>query len=137
MYKFSKRSRDNLATADVKLQTLFNEVIKKIDCTVICGKRTIEEQFELYKKGRLFKDGKWVKVGTTVTNIDGKLKKSKHNYSPSKAVDVVPYPLDWNDLDSFKRLGEVVKSTAKELDIEISWGGDWISFKDYPHYEIK
>lgn len=137
MYKFSKRSRDNLASADMKLQTLFNEVIKKIDCTVICGERTIEEQFELYKKGRLFKDGKWVKVGATVTNIDGKLKKSKHNYSPSKAVDVVPYPLDWNDLNSFKKLGEVVKATAKELDIEISWGGDWISFKDYPHYEIK
>ena len=52
MYKFSKRSKDNLASADIKLQQLFNEVIKEFDCTVIYGHRTPEEQFELFKKGR-------------------------------------------------------------------------------------
>ena len=137
MYTFSKRSRDNLSTASENLQRLFNEVIKEIDCTVICGHRSPEEQFELYKKGRVNKDFKWIVVDKSkvVTNIDGRAKKSNHNYLPSKAVDVVPYPLDWNDIAAFKKLGEVVKRKAKELGIKISWGGDWQTLKDYPHYE--
>ena len=137
MYKFSKRSRDNLSTASTNLQKLFNEVIKEVDCTVICGHRSPEEQFELFKKGRENKNFKWVVVDKSkvVTNIDGRAKKSNHNYLPSKAVDVVPYPLDWNDISAFKKLGEVVKRKAKELGIKISWGGDWQTLKDYPHYE--
>ena len=137
MFKFSKRSLNNLVTADEKLQLLFNEVIKEIDCTVIYGHRTPEEQFELFKKGRERKDGWWVKVGATVTNLDGNIKKSKHNYLPSKAVDVVPYPLDWNDIESFKSLAIVVKKKADELGIEVEWGGDWTSLKDYPHWQVK
>ena len=137
MPKFSKRSKDNLATADIKLQQLFNAVIEEFDCTVIYGHRTPEEQFELFKKGREKKDGWWVKTGKTVTNLDGNIKKSKHNYYPSKAVDVVPFPLDWNDIKAFELLANVVKAKALELNIEVTWGGDWVSLKDYPHWEIK
>lgn len=139
MYKFSNRSKNNLATADEKLQRVFNEVIKEFDCTIICGHRTPEEQFELFKKGREKIDGWWkvVDKSKVVTNVDGSTKKSKHNYYPSKAVDVVPYPLDWNNLESFKLLGSVVKRKAMELGINIEWGGDWTSFKDYPHFQIK
>lgn len=122
MYKFSKRSKDNLATADEKLQLLFNEVIKEFDCTVIEGHRSLKRQKELFDKG--------------ASQIDGISKKGKHNYFPSRAVDVVPYPLDWNDIESFKKLGEVVKRKAKELNIKVEWGGEWVSFKDYPHWQI-
>lgn len=137
MHKFSKRSLDNLATADNKLQQLFNIVIAEFDCTVIYGHRTPEAQFELFKQGREKQDGWWVKVGPTVTNLDGNIKKSKHNYLPSKAVDVVPYPLDWNDIESFKNLAVIVKKKAKELGIDVEWGGDWTSLKDYPHWQVK
>lgn len=139
MFKFSKRSKDNLVTADEKLQLLFNEVIKEIDCTIICGHRTPEEQFELFKKGRERLDGWWTVIDKSkvVTNVDGTTKKSRHNYYPSKAVDVVPYPLDWNDIDSFKILASVVKRKAIDLGIDVEWGGDWKSFKDYPHWQIK
>ena len=139
MYKFSKRSKNNLASADEKLQQLFNEVIKEFDCTIIQGHRTPEEQFELFKKGRERVDGWWTIIDKSkvVTNLDGKTKQSKHNYYPSKAVDVVPYPLDWKDIDSFKLLASVVKRKAIELGIDVEWGGDWKSFKDYPHWQIK
>ena len=122
MYKFSKRSKDNLATADEKLQLLFNEVIKEFDCTVIEGHRSLERQKELFDKG--------------ASQIDGISKKGKHNYFPSRAVDVVPYPLDWNDIESFKLLASVVKRKALDLGINVQWGGDWVSFKDYPHWQI-
>lgn len=139
MYKFSKRSKDNLSTADVQLQKLFNEVIKEIDCTVIYGHRTPEEQFELFKKGREKVDGWWTVVDKSkvVTNLDGTTKKSKHNYFPSKAVDVVPYPINWNDINSFKLLASVIKRKALELGIDVEWGGDWKYLKDYPHWQVK
>ncbi len=130
MYKFSKRSKDNLDTAHEDLQLIFNEVIKHIDCTVISGYRSPEEQNKLYQQGR-------TEPGNIVTNIDGYTKKSKHNYSPSLAVDVVPYPIDWNDIDKFKTLAISVKTIADQLNIGLTWGGDWSRFRDYPHYQLK
>lgn len=61
---------------------------------------------------------------------------SPHNYDPAIALDVVPLPLNWDDIKAFKQLGAFVVAKAKELGIPISWGGGWRSFKDYPHYEL-
>ena len=71
--------------------------------------------------------------------------KSKHNSLPSKAVDVVPYPINWSDIDRFKDFGKFVIKKAAELGISIRWGGDWDgdgsssdeTFLDFPHFEIK
>ena len=136
MPSFGQKSKDKLKTCHPDLQRVMEEAIKEYDFTVIYGQRSVEEQFELYKKGREYKDGQWVKVGATVTNLDGKTKKSMHNYSPSLAVDIAPYPIDWNDLKRFKEMADVVKKTAEKLGVKIAWGGDWKSFKDYPHVEL-
>ena len=36
----------------------------------------------------------------------------------------------------YKELADVFKQKAKELNINIVWGGDWKSFKDCPHFEL-
>ncbi len=131
MYRYSKSSKRKLETCDVDLQILFNEIIKHRDCTVVSGMRTPQEQLELYKKGRLGNKG------PIVTNVDGYNKKSKHNHNPSLAADVVPYPIDWNDIDRFKEFGNFVQGVAVGLGLKIEWGGNWRNFKDYPHYQIK
>lgn len=136
MATFGQKSKDKLATAHPKLQLVMNEAIKAYDFTVLYGNRSVEEQFELFKKGReLQADGTWKKVGATVTNLDGKTKKSNHNYSPSRAVDIAPYPIDWEDEKRFKELADVVKQCAKNLNIKIVWGGDW-AMHDTPHFEL-
>lgn len=61
---------------------------------------------------------------------------SPHNWTPSIALDITPLPLDWNNLVAFKALGKAVKAKAVELGVPVSWGGDWRSFKDYPHFEL-
>ena len=120
MAEFGKRSKDNLSTAHEKLQRVMNRAIKKYDFTVIYGHRSPSEQFELFKKGReLQSDGTWKKVGSVVTNIDGKSKKSKHNYLPSLAVDVAPYPIDWNNIQRFKDMAKIIIESAKEEGIKI------------------
>jgi peptidoglycan L-alanyl-D-glutamate endopeptidase CwlK len=122
MPKFSQRSKDRLATCDKRLQDIMNEAIKEYDFSVLEGHRSLERQYKLYKEGR--------------SQIDGRRKMGKHNYSPSLAVDIVPYPIDWNDIDRFKELAVIIKRIAKEKSVKIVHGGDWKSFKDYPHWQI-
>lgn len=78
MPSFSRKSLSKLNTCDERLQRIFMEVIKKEDCTILCGTRSKEDQNMMYKTHR------------------SKLKypQSKHNRLPSKAVDVAPYPID-------------------------------------------
>lgn len=119
MSYFSKRSKENLSQCDPRLQKIFNEVILITNCSVICGHRGEEEQNKAYTEGK------------------SKLKypQSKHNKTPSLAVDVVPFPIDWDDIDRFKELASKVKQVAEDLEINIECGCDW-KWKDYPHYEL-
>ena len=138
MPKFSEKSKQRLETCDEKIQMLFKEVIKHRDCTVLCGHRSAEEQFELYKQGRAEINGVWqiVDKKKVVTNVDGSKKVSMHNYIPSKAVDVAPYPIDWKDLDKWKDFVGFVKGVASQLGVRIINGGDW-KMKDYPHWQLE
>lgn len=128
MNKFSKSSKDRLSTCRFDLQTLFREVIKGFDCTVLQGRRGEEEQ------NRLFEQNK--------TKV--KYDKSKHNKNPSLAIDVVPYPINWNDRERFHYFAGYVMGIACNMKIKLRWGGDWDrdtqvddnSFDDLPHYEL-
>ena len=145
MAKLSKVGSERLSTCDEKIQRVFKRVIQEFDFTVTCGHRTKGEQLQLFKQGRTLTNGEWIKTGKTVTNIDGYKKIGKHNYYPSKAIDICPYPIDWNDLGRFKDLHKVVMRVASEEWVELVWGADWDSdgdiaehsLQDYPHYELK
>jgi len=139
---FSKASKEKLETCDPELQTLFNYVIKYKDCTVVFGERTPDEQFDLYRKGRKYINNKWVITdkSAVVTYKDGHLEKSKHNFKPSKAADVVPYPSLYSDEKELLEFGGFVMGVATMLkaynaiDKDITWGGNW-KWKDYAHYQ--
>ena len=109
MPSFGKKSRKNLSEAHKDLQILFKEVVKDFDCSIIVGFRGEEEQNKAYREGKSTK--KWGE--------------SKHNSTPSMAVDVVPYPLDWEDRDRFHFFAGFVMSVAIQLGINIRWGGNW------------
>ncbi len=136
MPKFGKQSLDRLATCDERIQKVMNEAIKHIDFTILYGYRTPAEQFELFKQGRTLVGKEWKVTGKTVTNLDGKTKMSNHNSNPSKAIDIAPYPIDWNNIQRFLDMAKVVKEAAKTVGVEITYGGDW-KMKDYPHFEVK
>ena len=120
MPSFGKRSKSRLATTHSLLQEIMSEAIKEYDFSVLCGHRGKEDQNKAFDGG----------------NSKLRFPKSKHNQMPSIAVDIAPYPIDWNDLDRFKAVGKIVKRIAEEKGIDITWGGDWHSFKDYPHFEL-
>lgn len=128
MPKFSRTSRERLESCDIRLQNIFNEVIKRWDCSIICGHRSEYDQNRAYKTG----------------NSRLMFPKSKHNSSPSVAIDVAPYPIDWNDVIAFAHFAGYVIRVAEDQGIKLRWGGDWDgdkfnkdqSFNDLPHFEI-
>ena len=132
-FKLGKTSLARLQGVD---ETLVNVVkraieISEVDFTVMEGVRTLERQRELYAQGRTA-PGKIVTWTMKSRHIEG------------KAVDLVPYPLDWNDLDKFNKIKDAMFQAAKELDVNLRWGADWDSDGNYrekgeydsPHFEI-
>ena len=129
MPKFGRRSRDALHSCDVRLQKVFNEVIKTVDCSVLEGHRGKASQNKLYEEGK-----------TKVKYPNG-----RHNRNPSYAVDCVPYPIDWSDRERFTLFAGFVLGIAEGMGINLRWGGDWDKdwhvhdnrFDDFPHFELK
>ena len=134
MPSFGAKSLEKLNTCHPDIIKVMETAIKHMDFTVLYGTRTVAEQQALYAQGR-------TKPGPIVTSKDGVKKKSKHNYTPSLAVDIAPWKsgkgIDWDDIDRFKELAVVVKKAADTVGVAIQWGGDWKTFKDWPHWEIK
>ena len=126
---FGKSSKKRLSTCDSKLQEVFNEVIKHVDCSVLEGHRSKDRQNKLYEEEK-----------TKVKYPDG-----RHNRQPSSAVDVTPYPVDWKDRERQTLFAGFVIGVASQMGINLRWGGDWDQdfqvvdnrFDDFPHFELK
>ena len=125
MPHFGKKSKQRLKGVDDKLITVLSELIKIMDVTIIEGVRSKERQAELLKQGAT------------------KVKYSKH--MEGKAVDLAPYPIDWDNRDGFHYMGGMIRGIAQQLNINVRWGGDWDSdgdvkdnsFDDLVHIELR
>ena len=125
MPKFGKRSKERLRGVDTRLVNVLNELVKIMDVTIIEGLWSKQRQEILLKEGKT------------------KTKFSKH--IEGKAVDLAPYPIDWEDRDRFHYMGGMIRGIAKQLNINVRWGGDWDSdgetkdnrFDDLVHVEIR
>lgn len=113
------------------LQAVSAKLPRGFSCKVTSVFRTPEDQFRLYKQGRTFRNGSWIKTGNVVTNIDGIVKKSRHNWLPATATDISIFKGKAYVTDA-KYYSAVREGTGFGLD----WGGNWKSLKDYPHLEI-
>ena len=125
MPKFGKRSKKRLKGVDAKLVNVANELVKLMDVTVLEGLRSQERQDELVAQGK------------------SKTRFGKH--VQGKALDLAPYPIDWEDRERFHYMGGLARGIGHSLGIKIRWGGDWYSdgeikdnnFDDLVHIEIK
>jgi peptidoglycan L-alanyl-D-glutamate endopeptidase CwlK len=111
------------------LKRVIQRTAQSRDLIIIEGHRGEKRQNELFYQGK--SKLKWP---------DG-----KHNAFPSDAVDIAPYPLDWNDTASFHKLAVDVLKAAVLEGVPIRWGGDWDGdgdtkdqkFNDLVHFERK
>ena len=132
-FVLGKTSLARLKGVDEQLVNIVKRAIEisEVDFTVLEGVRTLERQRELYAQGRTA-PGKIVTWTMKSRHIEG------------KAVDLVPYPLDWNDLEKFNKIKDAMFQAARELDVNLRWGADWNGNGEYrekgeydsPHFEI-
>lgn len=126
--KLGQRSIDRLKGVNPSLVAVFKRACETMpfDVTVLEGLRSYERQQELLKQG------------ATKVSI------SRH--MSGNALDIAPYPIDWNGLERFQIVAEHMFKAAKELGIVIRWGGTWersftkpvkwAKFLDAPHFEL-
>ena len=134
MPKFSRNSQLKLDTCHQDLQTIFNYVVKNFDCTIVDGHRGEAKQNEAFDNG--------------FSQV--RFPRSRHNSTPSMAVDAIPYPINWQDLDRMRFFAGYVLGIAKMLksygaiESDIRSGIDWDmdtqvrdnNFNDFPHFQI-
>ena len=121
MPSFSAKSLNKVRQCHPDLQRVLNRAIKVMDFTVLEGHRSPERQLLMHSQGHS-------------KALPGQ---SPHNYEPSLAVDIAPWPIDWEDKGRFYRLAGVMEACAKEEQVDIEWGGDFKSFFDGPHFQLK
>ncbi len=128
MPSFGTISQARLATCHIDLQQVCELVIVNYDFTVLEGFRPHARQNELFRQGK--------------SKLRGG--ESKHNSDPSRAVDIAPYIIDWDDSNRFYLLAGFMFQAASQLGVKLRFGGDWNrnwdlkdqSFFDLPHYEL-
>lgn len=119
-YQFGSRSLKRLEGVHPDLVKVMKRAIgcSPFDFTVLEGLRTYARQKQLMAAG-----------ATRTMN-------SRH--LTGHAVDIAPFlagTVRW-DWPLYHQLALVVKKSAAELEVPITWGGDWRSFKDGPHWEL-
>lgn len=133
-FSLSNRSLSNLKQCHPQLCIVVTRAIQisQVDFIVGAGIRSIEEQRENVRKG----------VSKTMD--------SKHlpqEDGMSHAVDLWPWmngEIPWDEFSAFRRVADAMLRAAKELDVDLRWGGDWDSdgdssdhqFLDGPHFEL-
>ena len=121
-FLFSQTSLERLGTCDQRLQHLMLAALalSPFDFTIICGHRDQAAQDAACAAGK--SKTPWPT--------------SKHNHTPSLAVDIAPFPIDWNDTARFRKLADHVLATAKQMGIRVRWGGTF-KFADLDHFELE
>ena len=141
-FKLSERSLKSLEGVNPSLVKVVERAIEltEQDFLVLEGVRSKEQCYINYGKGRTAAQCSAKGVPTKyaqpslskVTWLNNPLA-SKH--VTGNAVDLVPSPVDWNTISKFTTISKAMKQAAKELGVDLEWGGDWTK-KDYPHFEL-
>ena len=157
-HSLSARSHTTFETLHPDLQRIISWCLDycAVDFSLIEGHRPPSKQFEYYQKGRELVGNDWVVVNKkkVITNVDGIKVKGKHNYKPSRAVDLCAYVPDkpqlaWDSIHltylaaTFIAVGEFMYKEGL-ITHKLRWGGNWDKdgdlddnrLVDRPHIEL-
>lgn len=138
MYKLGNKSKEKLKGVHPDLVKVIEKAISisEQDFTVLEGIRTPARQRQLYAQGR-------TAPGPVVTwTLNSRHFVQQDGYG--HAVDLAPWPIDWNTISKFDAIADAMFKAAKELGVAIRWGADWDSDgnprergeTDSPHFEL-
>lgn len=118
--------RDRLTAVHKDLCSVVDRAAELLDFDIVVteGLRTIERQKKLVQLGA------------------SKTMNSRH--LTGHAVDLAPFvdvdgdgkkELRW-DWPLHRKIAEAMKKSAESFRIPLEWGGDWLTFKDGPHFQL-
>lgn len=126
-FKLGKNSIKNLTGIDGRLIEIADLAIKlsNIDFGIPStgGLRSTEDQAKLFTEGK--------------SKCDGRTNKSYHQ--SGKAVDLYAYvdgKASWDKLHLALCAAAMLQAAA-QLGYPLRWGGNWKSWQDMPHFELK
>lgn len=119
-FSFGERSLSRLEGVHPDLVKVMKLSISRspIDFSVVEGMRTLAKQKEYF--------------------VSGATRTMNSRHLDGHAVDIAPYisgSIRW-DWPLYYKITPVIKAAAKELNIPIEWGGDWVKFRDGPHWQL-
>jgi peptidoglycan L-alanyl-D-glutamate endopeptidase CwlK len=119
-YELSKRSKDRLSGVHPDLVKVVERAIEitDMDFTVLEGVRSKARQAQLFASG-------------ASQTLNGR-------HITGHAVDLGAYvagQVRW-DWPLYYKLAATMKQAAKDVGVNIVWGGDWKGFPDGPHFEL-
>jgi peptidoglycan L-alanyl-D-glutamate endopeptidase CwlK len=120
MFRLSQRSLDRLLGVHPDLVRVVKRAIQitAVDFGVLEGVRSVARQKELYDAG----------ASQTLN--------SRH--LTGHAVDLGAYvagEVRW-DWPLYHKIAAAMIGAARELDVPLEWGGDWLKFRDGPHFQL-
>lgn len=152
-YVLGQRSLERLNGVHPDLASVVKRAIELTtqDFSVLEGVRTDKRQRELYGQGRTAKELAAVRIDPALAKpemdqVTWTLKSNHFKQADGygHAVDLVPYPLDWNTLAKFDAIADAMAQASKELGVPIRHGADWDmdgkrrerGESDNPHFEL-
>jgi peptidoglycan L-alanyl-D-glutamate endopeptidase CwlK len=119
-FRLGLNSQSKLISVHPALVATVNRAIEltPIDFGVTEGVRSVARQRELFAQGK------------------SKTLNSRH--ITGHAVDLVALiagAVNW-DMPNYKLIASAMKEAAKELNVDLEWGGDWATFQDGPHFQL-
>lgn len=152
-YLLGAKSRERLAGVHPDLVKVVERAIELTaqDFMVLEGVRTDKRQRELYGQGRTVVELRAAGVDAALARpsmqkVTWTLKSNHFKQADGygHAVDLVPYPVDWNTISKFDHIADAMAQASKELGIPIRHGADWDmdgkrrerGESDNPHFEL-
>ncbi len=124
---FDLRSESHIAGLHLHAQAAARRFMRKLDdagiaARIISGTRSYAEQNALFRRGR------WGNPGPRVTNARGG--GSSHNFAVAWDIGI------FDRGNYIRAVGPYEKAAELVTDEKLEWGGDWLGFKDRPHFQM-
>lgn len=136
--ELSAKSEANLKGVNPALVAIVREAATQVPFAVIEGLRTKERQNQLLKQGATKTLNSYHLTGHAVdlwpVDENGNSLPSdaafKRGSAEAKAADKALW-------DGLRKIAQVMKLVAADRGVALTWGGDWATFPDAPHFQIK
>jgi peptidoglycan L-alanyl-D-glutamate endopeptidase CwlK len=119
-FVFGKQSEANLVGVNKALIKVARRALElsPVDFKITEGLRTIERQRQLVKEGK------------------SQTMNSRHITGHALDVFALPTPAGSWDMSYYRQIAAAFRQASDELQIPVEWGGNWITLKDGPHFQL-